>query len=368
MIYTLTFQNVLNYGAVLQAYALQKFIAKAGYRTSIVDYRPSYFSWQIYRPAKGFAKTARKYKRILLFRDFRKKYLEITHSIVRNVNDLRILPEARAFVCGSDQIWNDKITGGNVDSVFTLAVDSPGRKIAYAASAGGHRISKQGDAVLKRIVDFHSIGTREDYLADDIKTFNKTSLIEHVVDPTLLIEDYDDLLADGNHPTGRYIASYEVSEDASREKFDIAVRRLKELTGLPVYHLGAKPIPSADHTLDVISPCDWLSTLYNATLVCTNSFHGTAFSLNFGKPFLTVSHIEAEKNARVISLLGRSKLKGRYCLDAEGISLDEVLAAYDKSSLRSFIQSSQQFLLSSLSDSAFRADLIDAATPAVVTP
>ena len=110
----LTFHGVLNHGAVLQAYALNKFLNCNGADSEVINYSPWYFAWQVHRPAKGFSKSILKFKRILKFRRFERNHLNISKVKYRNLSSLSNL-KYDALVCGSDQVWNKEITKGEID-------------------------------------------------------------------------------------------------------------------------------------------------------------------------------------------------------------------------------------------------------------
>ena len=48
-------------------------------------------------------------------------------------------------------------------------------------------------------------------------------------------------------------------------------------------------------------PIEFLDLIVNADYICTNSFHGTAFSIIFEKKFITVAH--GSRNTRLESIL-----------------------------------------------------------------
>jgi len=344
MIYTLTFHSVLNLGAALQTYALQAYIKKKGLATEVLDYSPYYLVWRNCRPSKSLLRSIDKYKRYVQFSKFRNDYIDLSSRKIRNVSGLKFLTDSDVVVCGSDQIWNAKITNGVPDDVFYLKGNLASTKVAYAASAGGHLITEWHSEYQSAVSDFKHIGTREESLALNVNSFVPDRRALQVVDPTLLIEDYDMLTAGFKAPEGEYIASYEVSDDSTRARYDQQIGRLKDKLKLPVYHLGAKKISSADYNLLNIGPCEWLSFIKNAKLVCTNSFHGTALSLNFSKPFVSFMHLDREKNVRVQSLLSRIQLENKFHRLQDDLSEEDLFQEYDRGPLNAFVKQSREFL------------------------
>jgi hypothetical protein len=94
------------------------------------------------------------------------------------------------------------------------------------------------------------------------------------------------------------------------------VKHVKKTTGLPVVTLSLTAldlIPQSDTTIYDAGPLQFLSLLSRATCVLTNSFHATAFSIIFRRPFWTVRH--RATNARMADLLGRIGLQERQVLE-----------------------------------------------------
>lgn len=309
LIYTLTFHEVLNVGATLQAYGLQRFLLNEGFESEIINYRPRYFLWQIYRPAKTVSRSVIKMRQLFKFARFRRRHLRITRRSIYSINGLTQFSDCLAIICGSDQVWNRRLTGGSYDPVFFLGTPLACQKIAFGASAGGHKLSPDRTTLVPMLKDFASIGVREDALRRDLVDSGMVSKAETVLDPTFLIRDWSSVIDRRYVPKDmKYIASYEVSDDATRADFERKVGEIKARLGLPVIHLGAKPITHADLTINILSPGEWLGLLESAYLVCTNSFHGVALSVNLGRGLIFIPHLDAEKNVRALGLLARTGL------------------------------------------------------------
>lgn len=307
MIYTLTFHRALNYGAALQCYALVKYLNNIGCETKCIDYVPKYFAWQIYRPAKSIGGSIKKFKKIQKFAKFRKKFIPLTENTYFSLKGLSRLEPADAVVCGSDQIWNYNITGGRPDPVFFLDfINDDSKRVAYAASAGSIRFegSVFSEQIFSYLSEYHSIGVRELQLQKDIQMYNKGLVSPHLVlDPSLLIDDYTEVINDELIPKFEYLVTYVVGSGETLEKFELAIDRVKELTNLKIVHIGSNPIRNADLSFLDIGPSEWLSFIKNAAFVVTNSFHGTAFSVNFEKDFLILPHYVPNLNSRQETLL-----------------------------------------------------------------
>ena len=280
-----------------------------------------------------------------------------------------------AFVVGSDQVWNpnlhgesrDKKTGkANFDMTYLFDFPLPEasqtrvKKVAYAASAGSVRFR---DITNRQIQDaisgFDAIGCRERILEQDVKVSldesnacNSTKpQTDTVLDPSLLLRDYSEIELNHLVPKHDYVVSYVVCSGDMLSTFEQRVSEAKHLFGLPVIHLGAKAIASADQNVLDIGPREWLTYIKNAKYVRTNSFHGCAFSLNFNRQFTLIPHKLTELNQRQKTLLEGVGLSERLLADGEAIS-EENCRPIDfnevNKNLDALIRHSQRFLIEAL--------------------
>ncbi len=351
-VYTVTFQRVLNYGAVLQAYALMKFLKEQDYDVEVLDYAPSYFLLQTYRPAKGIQKTIDKYAKFQKFKNFRNTFMSLTPNVYYSLNSLSKLPAAHAVICGSDQIWNLNLTNRKFDPVFFLDfAKRDTKRIAFAASAGSIRLNDFAASVQPVLDKFDTIGVRESILAEDVKEIAPDTTPVVVVDPCLLIQDYSEVFDDARIPNGEFIVSYVVGSGEMLERFNDRIKEFKKYSDLPVIHIGSKGIDSADVNILDIGPSDWVTFIKRAKYVVTNSFHGTAFSINFEKNFIFVSHIVSNLNARQTTLLTSVGLMDRM-LNNDEILTTEKMSEIDyrivTPILNEVVRKSQNFLIESL--------------------
>lgn len=351
----INFHHVLNYGAVFQGYALCKFLNNNGHQAKLIDYRPYYFLSRTYRPAKGFVKTYRKYVMNKNFLDFRKRHFELTEKVFLTHQKLTnyYRTSADAFICGSDQVWNANITNGRLDPGYFLDfVPESGRKIAYAASIGHTKFNQtHKKEIANKLLSYHSISVREDFARNEV--FEVTDEIIDpllVLDPTLLLEDYSEVLDFTLVPKEDYLAIY-TTEDS--ESFREYIKRVNEVLCIKVINLGHYDtgIDSIDYTN--IHPSQWLGLFAKATYICTNSFHGTAFSIVFQRNFTVLGRdTMRDLNRRQLTLLGGLGLEDRFIHNLEnfdskihlqGIKFDEVIKKLDQQR-----SSSRKFLLDSL--------------------
>ena len=315
----LTFNRAMNYGAVLQALALKEKLSQYD-DTEIINYRCELVEEKCkLRQGDLVWDTLR----ILLWgnrnRKFRKFIKEISSERVYGPQDVKEFPYEK-IVVGSDQVWNYNRTGE--DDAFVLA-GSDVKKYAYAASFGEGEIKEKQREVYKReLPNFRYIYVREQSGETICKEeFGVEAMT--VLDPTLLLgkEDWKKYCAKPPKRKG-YVLMYTLWN--SEEMKGIAKKVSKQL-GLPIYNIttlardffGDKVIRDAD-------PKEWLSLFYNASFVITNSFHGTAFSINFNKPFYTFVDEELSVRFKHLSKLFHLESRFKYKGDVEVDAFDSI--------------------------------------------
>ena len=135
-----------------------------------------------------------------------------------------------------------------------------------------------------------------------------------VLDPSLLVEDYSAVMKKPKRPPKQYIVVYPLDYS---QPFVECVQRAKELLRLPVVNIGSKRLPGADINRNCLGPSEWLGWMRDASFVCTNSFHGTAYALIFRRDFMAFSFLlRPANNVRMQGILGQVGLGERFLADA----------------------------------------------------
>lgn len=320
----ITFYHIHHYGAFLQAYATRSAVELLGSDCEILNYYVNqdnrlFKKLSSLRSVAADAHTALYYRALKTrqdrFEEFSRKYLPVSPHRYESLEELRSHPPAYdVYLSGSDQIWNPKIfPDGRFDPVF-FGDFTEGRKIAYAPSFGIPRIPDGMEEELKGYLSrFSALSVREEQGRQIVRDLTGQD-VPVVLDPTLLLkkEDWGVLAAEPARPRG-YILCYCISKPGPLTTY---VRRLAEETGLPVVQLCGireKVHPKADCVLDA-GPAQFLGLFRGAGYVCTNSFHGTVFSLLFEKPFFTSvapAEMASPEQSRTYSLLKTLELTDR---------------------------------------------------------
>ena len=335
----ITFHFVNNQGAVLQSYALQKYLSNQGHDVRIIDYRPKYHtvrydSWK--NPIRyslwyfNMHKQDSIRRRSLLFtRSFlRCMYWNLmgthrTNSRVFNsfISDKltctskyesykelqKYPPQMDAYITGSDQLWNPDLLDHDFDEAYFLNFGSNDiRKISYAVSIGKKLSEDECRKINKLCEHLDAVSLRESS-PELLKAIDRD--VHICVDPTLLLnaDDYTDIESEVVEKEPYvFVYGLETSDDIQQ-----AVQQVRNMCGFRVINGSPSTVKLTDTNVINVSdyaPDRFLSFIKNAEFVVTNSFHGTVFSILYKKKFITVPH--TTRGRRMIELLNKLGLTG----------------------------------------------------------
>lgn len=323
----ITIHRVLNYGTVLQAFATQEVIKKMGHQVEIIDYitevrKPKdIFMAYPKNLSKNFLKRLfyiliripSNALKFLTFNSFIKNNYQLSKRKYISIIDLKKNPpDADAYIVGSDQVWNSKYNE-MVDEGFFLEFGNDSiLKLSYASSFGGEFIEEDESIKVKgHLEKFNAISVREKSGKKIIENMNLNSSV--VLDPTLVLSKSEW----GNYLSPKIINNRKkylllfliYNEDNNATKY---ARKIADEKGLEVVQLNWKPFKKdgVDKIVLYKTPFEFLRYIRDADFVVTNSFHGTAFAINFNKEFITVAR--KEFNTRLENILEDFNLKDRY--------------------------------------------------------
>lgn len=325
----ITYHKADNYGSVLQAYSLRKAIKDNIIdECSIINYvtKNQKKMYKLFAPflkrgnikynIKTLFNLKSRLKRKRNFNTFRKDKLNINN---REFNQFINYPlnNNTAYICGSDQIWNTKIADYNDNYFLDFAKNHI--KISYAASFGG--VNPQWNVEQKNHVsfllkDFNAVSVRENIAFSEISNLYNGQIIK-ACDPVFLLEkkEWEKLISKRIYKFN-YIFFYSI--DYNESSVEIA-RWYGDKFNLPVIILY-----TSRNTYSVCGDRfkiaksqgveDFLSLIFYAKFVLSGSFHGTAFSLIFNKPFYRIQKIINDcplKDDRVCTLFETLNVKQR---------------------------------------------------------
>ena len=323
----ITFQNVENYGAVLQCRALYTYLVASGNDVQVIDYRcpvveSAYRIFPKFRKNifilvrqyveaiynyRGLIKRKEKFQQFL--DDFNKTPPMVIDEVCKTDFDYDLI------IAGSDQIWNPNITGG-FDKVYFLDFDGHFRKAGYAISLGDvnyPQFSSQQFCDLIKTFDYLSF--REPDVTDFISSKLNCKCLQ-VVDPTLLLtcEQWDEIIKDTIFSTpDKYILVYYVIGGQSSEEIIKIAEHLSDTYQMPILNIkmgrGSSRFHKKVKNLMDVGPYEFVYLIKNASMVVTSSFHGTALSCIYQKDLSVV--IPDEKGSRVTAIVNMFHLQDR---------------------------------------------------------
>lgn len=287
----ITLHQVDNYGTQLQALATQKKLRKYFDDVIFIDYRRS----DTYGPgllnsfskgnpvrAAAIAPTLLKWKSV--FGGFRREYLKLTERIYLKDADFRDFEDiADVYVVGSDQVWNAGWNRGVIPAFYLDFAPEDKPRFAYASSFGRSSIDAAEVEATRAYIDrFEEITVREQSGIGILRNQYGYDRVERIVDPTLAMPPSFWRSYEPACPVkGDFILIYNLNRSA---EFDRYAKRLSRRTGLPLYRFCTRydQVLRCGKSLVIPEVLEFVSLVDHASLVLTDSFHATAFSINMG--------------------------------------------------------------------------------------
>lgn len=343
-----TFFRVANYGAMLQANALRRFLESMGHEVVFISHPRVVATrmplWRVLasRGLNGVRIKLKNYVRHSIT-DFAASFPQT--KLCRTMDDLRqATAGCDAFIVGSDQMWNPMWCSGLHLPLVMLDFAAVGKpRIAYAASFGTTVWREDQNAKLagELLRKFAAISVREESgvtLAN--KLSGRTDAVQ-MLDPTLLhsADFYRKIIADAsveipkhNRPTVfRYMLDEWDDAATSQKAFEFVKAKLNlvetDSDRTPVRGILAPLCKFLGATAKVPVP-EWLAKIAASDFVFTNSFHGTVFAILFHRPFVSIllRGPMSGMNERALSLLKKLSLESRAVYADDVAAIGNVLA------------------------------------------
>ena len=359
----LTFHRALNYGAVLQCYALQETLISMGHDVEVIDYRPAYIE-KYRKPYSKFAIAHRegikdKIKEIIAgtlligkkrkgskaFDSFMKKYLHVSSTLSL---PLSTELDYDVVVVGSDQVWSPQICFG-FDPVYWGEVPGLGKRyITYSASMGGHNVitDEMWKDVKSKLANYRYISVREKQLQDNLLNHCCVD-VPVTLDPTLLpsVDVYSKAAIKPSIP--HYVLYFCLENEPGALDF---AKRIARQMNMPIVRVAAqKEFQKGDEgVIDrySVTPQEFLGYFKYADVVVTISFHGTVFSTIFKKDFYSLKN---PKQDRALNLLRPLGLESRLVAATDNVEFNPVDYDGVEKKLAELRESSLDYLKGALS-------------------
>jgi hypothetical protein len=303
--YSITFHFPKNYGAFLQAFALQK---KIGEDTTTLNFIPNYrysvgprlkakvpFFWRFVALSRKVKRRNQSFSEISKLN--RTNIFNTIEKVFKNYKE----SNNSTFIVGSDQIWNPQFISEREALYFLNLGPDSAKRISYAASLGVKQWPKDFEQkVLPMLQRFDAISVRENSSVPYLNSLGLKNVV-CVCDPTILHkgdfyrEQFQGAIADSKP----YAFIYKIREIIPDSIFEILPTDVK--------------IVELQKRKSMVSVTQWLANIDYAEFVVTDSFHCAVFCLLFHKSFLVIPNRSHGKgmNERFATLLGKTDLEYR---------------------------------------------------------
>lgn len=317
----ISYHSEPNYGTMLQAYALAKALDLLGVECEYLRYnnipKPSIlykcvrFIVRYFIPAKtgafDFFNTDAFKETKNAFTKFHDTHIpcskvEYFSDTIKDSNPIYDL-----FIVGSDQTWSEYMNRFVTSANFLEFVSDSKKKASYAPSIGSLTISDSFKSrLILALASFQHLSCRE---APNAKMLSKAleKDVKYVIDPTLLLspDQWNELAVSPELPKKKYVLAYILGEKQCISDY---AEELGKSYGLPVYYVLTRPMYlEKANCLTGVGPSEFIGLIRDAAYVVTDSFHGTAFCINYG--------------TLVYSFTKRPSLSGEKSLDNDRIRL-----------------------------------------------
>lgn len=318
----ITRHAITNYGSLLQTFALQTVIENLGYDVEIIDYIRNdedyknitevlvkkSLKWNLNSITRFLYKSIQspEYKLMgKVFKKYRKQYLKLTNNYC-SIEALNNNPPIADIYCtGSDQVWGGIGEDKYDASYFLDFVKNDKKCISYAASFGKSKIDDSFKNMLKfSLRKYDELLVREDSALQILQSlgFKNSS---QVLDPTLLLNSEQWKKYIGSKKINKdYILIYQLHKNKKMDKYS---KIFSEKTGFQLIRIT----PTLHHIVRggkvVFLPniMEFLSYIKNAKYVITDSFHGTAFAINYNVQFVDIHPGDTgTRNQSILELTG----------------------------------------------------------------
>lgn len=366
IIRTITCHDVYNYGASLQAYALQAYLEGQGHDVRIIDYKPDYLSghYRLWALPPAYDKPLLRYaylmaklpgrllalRRKAAFDRFTASYQKLTRRYNSNKELAEDPPQADAYIAGSDQIWNTRFPNGKDEAFYLAFAPKSSLRLSYAASFAHASIQPEYTGFVKKeLANLNRISVRESSGVKLLASLGYEGI--QVCDPVFLLSASEWMkVIDQDFAGQLYIVVYDFERSKAVRSL---AKRLARLLNCKIYSAGPFAASYANKDFVNHGPSTFVSLIRNAQCVLSNSFHGTAFSLLFNRNFFIIKRADG-LNDRMLNVLKHFNIEGRMI---DETASDEVLAspidyAGVKAQLEHDISESKAFLHKALNDCA----------------
>lgn len=334
----------LNYGGVLQAYALCRYLSEQGYEAQQICYDrskdPPFWGCRLFKiMGRPLLKVIRKkqkqksvsdeqrerfQKREEAISQFRQNFIPHTKQVYTAKDIQKSNRQFDIFIVGSDQVWHPYAV---CDAYLLDFVESRTPKIAYAASFAVDRLDhRQARRYQKSLSSFSAISVREKSAIGLLERMNILNA-QVVLDPTLLLTKTEwDQICDPRCVSQNYLFCYFLGSSIEQRKAAVKYAQKNGLAIVTLPNLGGEFVRECDEVfgdiqLYAVAPQQFVSLIKYADAVITDSFHASVFSIIYQKDFLVFPRDDlTEISSRISDLLQVFSMSDRFLKVSEEIT------------------------------------------------
>lgn len=322
----MTFHAAHNYGSVLQAYATQRLISNLGYESEIINYRlpnQKQFYNALYSTRFGLKPFLRRIMRLPehkarvirrnKFEEFITQELTLSNKEISEYDGLKEYHDKYSvLITGSDQVWNEHCTAEfktepeeSILGYYLAFADDNIARISFSSSFGGMK-KNEVEKYVPFLSKYSFLAVREEDGATMLSELLSGRKVENTLDPTLVLdrEEWKSLCTKGH--ADRYILVYTLRQYNAAKELLAHVRRLARRHNLKIKIISPF-CANFDKDIEIAidsGPDEFISLIRDAELVITDSFHGTAFSINMSTPFYVIEHSKDNRKGLLLKKIG----------------------------------------------------------------
>jgi len=292
---TVTTQNAINYGAVLQSYALNKTLLSFNVEDELLNLKRGSVPYYVKCSLKNFPSAI--YNNLIRFirkKDIKlkeKRFFEFVNNNIKTTKEYKTIqevvdnpPDADVYITGGDQMFNESSVNRATNLLMFGREDI--KRISYSTSMGSYWIdgSDKKDKFISALKKYSNISLREAQCKEPLEKLLEKSVSVNI-DPTLLASEsiWQQFIKPNKNKD--YVLCYSLLNNSKLNKL---VEKIKQKTKLPVYVISPNArcyVKGADKIIYNAGPIEFLNLIYHAKEVISTSFHGVCFSVIFEKPF-----------------------------------------------------------------------------------
>lgn len=341
-----TVHGYRNYGSILQTYATQEKMKEFGGSVEVLNYiredsnDKNFGTWLIEKTIGQNANPIKKLAYRVVIRASIRRFAKVCDEFLeKNVNlsgpkfyDYKSAGKyssnADIYCVGSDQVWNVNANNGILPPYYLTHAPKGKKCISYASSFGTTGFTEgQINEMKPLFAKFDCMSLREQYGIDLLKKMGYGGA-KLVLDPTLAVDkSFWSKLFEANPVKGKYVLMYQLN---SNKKMDEYAERFAKDKDCKLIRIGTRHDHLLKNGKTILLPKagEWLRLFADAEYVLTDSFHGTAFSINFNKQFLCFS--PKNFSDRILDILSVMDIKGRIVEDYDCFDYADSAIDYDK--------------------------------------